>query len=467
MNNFSKYNLQPSIQKALDHLQYNEATTVQQLCIPMLSQNKNIIAKSPTGSGKTAAYAIPILNNITWEENKPQALVIAPSRELAVQIAKDFNLIGRYKRTKAQPIFGKMPIKDQITILKQKNHIVVATPGRLMDLIKREAIDLTKLKYLIIDEADELLKHDFFSQMNYILEQIPKNITTGLFSATLDENTLELGKTISPNHEILDVAKEDSLKIQQHTLELKEEEKEKTLIKLLTSNESRALIFTMTKIRADKVNQLLNDNNINSTLIHSDLTQKERLKNLQNFRDNKYQTLVTTDLAARGLDIDQLPLVINYDLPNNPQNYTHRIGRTGRNQNSGLAINFVSPKQENYLRKIEEYLGLTLKLGELPTNEEIQITTNTQNKTLTKGSEVGTDIVKLYIQGGKKQKLRAFDIVGTLTSIENIDGNDIGIIEIKNNESYVEILNKKGDYALEELREKNIKGRKRKVHIAR
>lgn len=466
MNKFSKYKLDSSIEKALTQLNYKEPTTVQELCIPMLLDNKNVIVKSPTGSGKTAAFAIPIINCLTWEENKPQALVIAPSRELAQQIAKDFNLIGRYKRIKAQSIFGKMPIKDQIAILKQKNHIVVATPGRLMDLIEREALDLSKLKYLIIDEADELLKHDFYNQMSYILDRLPKTITTAMFTATLDQNTLKLAHTIAPNYTIIDAAKEDTLKIKQYTIMLTENQKEEALIKLLTLNAPRSIIFTITKVRANKITAMLNKKGIKATLIHSDLTQKERLQNLQDFRQNKYQALVTTDLAARGLDIEKLPLVINYDLPTNPQNYTHRIGRTGRNNNLGIAITFVSPNQETYLKRIEEYIGIKLELNGFPPIDEIIATTKSQEQNMPKGIGVGNDITKLYIQGGKKQKLRAFDIVGTLSSIENIDGSDIGIIEIKETESFVEILNHKGNYALEQLREKTIKGRKRKIHIA-
>ncbi|MGL5440076.1 MAG: DEAD/DEAH box helicase [Filifactoraceae bacterium] len=467
MKDFNEYVLDNSIQKALLQLNYKELTPVQEKCIPQILKGENLIVKSPTGTGKTAAFAIPITHNILWEENKPQALIIVPSRELSIQIAHDFKLIGRYKRLKALSIFGKMPIKEQILALKQKNHIIISTPGRLMDLIKRSAIDLSKLKYLVIDEADELLKHDFLNQMNFILSKLPETLVTTLFTATLDQNTLELGKIITPNHKIIDVTKDVSLEIKQYTIKLKEEEKAPSLVKILKTSNLRAIVFTMTKIRADNINELLLNNHINSTCIHSNLEQKQRLKNLQSFRDKTTQVLVTTDLSSRGLDIDNLPLVINYDLPNNPQNYTHRIGRTGRNKNQGIAINFLSPKQEIYLKRIQEYTDTQFNIGELPLKCDFDSLETTSTISKIKGDKVGTDITKLFIQGGKKHKLRAFDIVGSLTSINNILGEDIGIIEIKENESYVEILNSKGLYALEHLREKNIKGRKRKVHIAK
>ncbi|MFI3171167.1 MAG: DEAD/DEAH box helicase [Eubacteriales bacterium] len=469
MNYFNELPLSPSIQRALQELGYVTMTPIQQLAIPLMLEGTSIIAKAETGSGKTAAYSIPMIEQIDWLENKPQGLVIAPNRELAIQIAEDINHIGRYKRIKALPIYGRASIKEQTLALKQKNHIISGTPGRLMDLIEKGVLNLDKLRFLIIDEADELLQEEFLSQLELVFQNLPTNCIISLFSATISEQVERISHLHDTAFTFIDATMLDTLQIQEFTYHSIDTRKPQDLLSLLALHPNQGgIIFTGTKIVSEKVCKVLRRANISASFIHADLEQRKRIQHMNEFKTGKYLFLVATDLSARGIDVDGIDLVINYDLPTTPANYTHRIGRIGRNGRSGTAINLVTPEQMVYLKRIENLTEKDLTPIDIPTSYETP--TNTQSPVISrskKGSNVGTDITRLYINGGKRKKLRAADIVGTLCSIHSITPDDIGIIEIKENETYVELLNGKGNLALTELREKTIKGRKYKVHIAK
>ncbi len=471
MKQFSTLSLCPEIHRALVELQYQSMTPVQELTISPLLAGHSLIVKAETGSGKTAAYGIPLLEHLTWLENKPQALIIAPNRELVIQIAEDLNQIGRYKRMKALPIYGRASIKDQQLALKQKNHIITATPGRLMDLLSRQSITLEKLKYLILDEADELLREEFMKQLVSVFEQIPSSCTIGLYSATLNEQIAHIPQLHHATFTTIDATNLVQLQIQEETYEVSEKEKLSALQTLLSFHPNQGgIIFTNTKTSAEKIYHYLSKLDMSVAYMHADLEQRYRIRNMNAFKCGFYRYLVTTDLNARGIDVDGIDLVINYDLPTTPANYTHRIGRIGRNGRRGIALNLLAPQQQPYLQRIEKLIGRPLPLSQLPTTKDTQNTTSSVKELVKrekKGTFVGTDITKLYINGGKRKKLRAADIVGTICSIPTLSPEDIGIIEIKENETYVEILNNKADIALLGLRERNIKGRKYKVHIAK
>ncbi len=479
MNYFKELSLSSDLMRSLEELDYLNLTPIQSATIPLLLSGKNLIAKAATGSGKTAAYSIPIIESVKWIENKPQALIIAPNRELALQISEDITQIGRYKRIKALPIYGRASIKEQVLALKQKNHIVVATPGRLMDLIEKDAISLSELRYLVLDEADELLRVEFMQQLKTMFTNLPKSCHIALFSATMTNQVNEIKQFRNLDFEYVDATSLDTLQIKEFNYKVLEQKKLQALVSIITTHSNHGgIIFTNTKAMAEKVCKKLKQANISAVFLHADLEQRKRIQNMNEFKVGNFLFLVATDISSRGIDVDGIDLVINFDLPTTSANYTHRIGRIGRNGREGLAINLVADEQLIYLKRIERYVNRTFTLDVIDTpsvNSFLLLTSadssNTPNKKNIKrekkGGRVGTDITKLYINGGKRKKLRAADIVGTLCSIPSITPEDIGIIEIKDNETYVEILNGKSDLALKELKSKTIKNRTYKVHIAR
>lgn len=469
MNTFKDFSLSPDLLRSLDSLSFIKPTSIQTDVIPLLLDSKNIIAKAHTGSGKTGAFGIPIIENLDWMENQPQALIIAPNRELVLQIAQDLTLMGRYKRIKALPIYGRDSIKAQCLALKQKNHIVVATPGRLMDLIERGFITLDKLKYLILDEGDELLRPEFMKQLTSTFTLLPKNCCVSLFSATINDDIKSLQSFISNEFQFIDTSESIAPDIHESFYQVNEEDKFSFLRSTLNTLEnSGGIIFVSTKGKTNKLHKKLNANGFSAALIHSELNQRDRIKNMNAFKDGTFTYLVATDLSARGIDVLGINLVINYDLPVDLSNYTHRIGRIGRNGVSGRAISFVSTEQESLIPKLESKLGRPCNWVTAPLKPvAVSSSTSSLIERTVKGSNTGSDITKLYINGGKRKNLRATDIVGAICSIHTLTPQDIGIIEIKENETYVEIMNNKFNVVLQGLRETTIKGRLFKVHKAK
>lgn len=472
MNTFNELHISPELLKSLDALEFHKPTPVQSQVIPSLLAGNNLITKAMTGSGKTGAFGIPIIENVDWIENHPQGLIIAPNRELVLQIAQDLNLMGRYKRIKALPIFGRDSIKAQTLALKQKNHIVVATPGRLMDLIERGAVKLDKLKYLILDEADELLRPEFMRQLVSTFDSLPSGCSISLFSATVSDNINSIRELADYNFHYIDSTEGEKPEIAETFYEIEEVEKSRLLYRLLDTFPNKGgIIFVSTKIKAEKLQNKLNKLSYSSTVIHSELQQRIRIRNMNDFKNGSYTYLVATDLSARGIDVDGIDLVINYDLPVDISNYTHRIGRIGRNGNKGTALNFVSPEQKSLVKKIQNKIQREITWGDtdfdLSSNSSTRDCGMVKQHRKIKGENTSPDICKLYINGGKRKKLRAGDIVGAICSIDSLSPDDIGVIEIKENETYVEILNYKARLVIEQLRERNIKGRKYKVHKAK
>lgn len=472
MHTFKELHISKELLKSLEALNFSTPTPVQHAVIPHLLDGRNLITKSMTGSGKTGAFGIPIIENVDWIENHPQGLIIAPNRELVLQIAQDINLMGRYKRIKALPIFGRDSIKAQTLALKQKNHIVVATPGRLMDLIERGSMKLDKLKYLILDEADELLRPEFMKQLVSTFDSLPGTCSISLFSATVNENIDAIQALSAYDFHYIDASTDDRPQIQETFYAIDESEKFQFLMRLLDTLPNKGgIIFASTKVKTEKLQKKLSSKSYSSTVIHSELEQRVRIRNMNQFKDGTYTYLVATDLSARGIDVDGIDLVINYDLPVDASNYTHRIGRIGRNGNTGTAINLVAPEQNSIIPKIERKIHRDIVWGDTSFDMLSKIST-TSSSTMpqtrkVKGADSSPDICKLYINGGKRKKLRAGDIVGAICSIDSLTSDDIGVIEIKENETYVEILNYKYKLVIAELRDRNIKGRKYKVHKAK
>ncbi|MGX5540490.1 ATP-dependent RNA helicase DbpA [Bacillus wiedmannii] len=474
---FSNYALSKEVRRALTGLGYEHPTEVQGEVIPVALQKKDLVVKSQTGSGKTASFGIPLCEMVEWEENKPQALVLTPTRELAVQVKEDITNIGRFKRIKAAAIYGKSPFARQKLELKQKTHIVVGTPGRVLDHIEKGTLSLDRLKYLVIDEADEMLNMGFIDQVEAIIEELPKKRMTMLFSATLPEDVEKLSRTYmnAPTHIEIKAAGITTDKIEHRLFEVREEEK-LSLLKDVTTieNPDSCIIFCRTQENVDHVYRQLKRVNYPCDKIHGGMVQEDRFEVMDDFRKGKFRYLVATDVAARGIDIDNITHVINYDIPLEKESYVHRTGRTGRAGNNGKAITFITPYENRFLEEIEEYIGFEIPKELAPSKEEVIKGKAVFEEKIyakpiikkDKNADINKGIMKLYFNGGKKKKIRAVDFVGTIAKIQGVSAEDIGIITIQDNVSYVEILNGKGPLVLKVMKNTTIKGKQLKVHEA-
>ena len=475
--NFEDYNLSDEISRALAVLKYESPTEVQEQVIPLALQNKDLVVKSQTGSGKTASFGIPICDMIEWEEKLPQALILTPTRELAVQVREDITNIGRFKRIKSMAVYGKEPFSKQKEELKQKTHVVVGTPGRVIDHIERGTLALDQIKYLIIDEADEMLNMGFIDAVESIIEELPSDRVTMVFSATLPKDVENLCHKYMENPINIEI---ESTGITTDTIEhmlIEVSEADKiSLLKDITvvENPDSCMIFCRTKENVDTVFAELEDANYSCERLHGGLEQEDRFAVMNGFKMGNFRYLVATDVAARGIDVDSVSIVINYDVPMEKESYVHRTGRTGRAGNKGKAITLATPYEGKFIKAIERYIGFEIPVAEAPSQQEVargkaafeekisgrRVVKN--NKT----ARINQDIMKLHFSGGKKKKIRAVDFVGTIAKIPGVTADDIGIITIQDTMSYVDILNGKGSLVIQAMENATIKGKKLKVSKA-
>lgn len=474
---FETYQLSEEIVRALESLEYEQPTDVQSKVIPGVLDQKDLIVKSQTGSGKTAAFGIPICDAIDWNENKPQALVLTPTRELAVQVKDDLTNIGRFKRIKATAIYGKESFKQQATELKQKSHVVVGTPGRVLDHMNRGTMALDRIAYLVIDEADHMLSMGFIEQVEAIIKELPKDRVTLLFSATLPEDIEKLCRRHMKDPIRIEIKATGITTdtIQHSVIEVREADKFDLLRDLTTvENPDSCIIFCRTQEQVNKVHKQLADLDYPTAKIHGGMEQEDRFEVMNEFKRGEFRYLVATDVAARGIDIDNITHIINYDFPMEKESYVHRTGRTARAGKEGRAISFVTPHEDKWLAEVQAYIGFDIPRMDAPTNDEIAskrtafiVKSNRQpSPKKVKNEQLNKEIMKLYFNGGKKKKLRAVDFVGTIARIEGVTADDIGIITIQDLVTYVEILNGKGSLVLQTMKETTIKGKLLKVYIA-
>ncbi|MCC3358509.1 DEAD/DEAH box helicase [Bacillus sp. REN16] len=476
MNGFEQFKLNDEIVKALTGLGYKAPTEIQAKVIPIALMKKDIVGKSQTGSGKTAAFAIPICELVEWEENKPQALILTPTRELAAQVKDDVINIGRFKRIKATAIYGKQSYERQKLELKQKTHVVVGTPGRVLDHLQKGTLHVENLKFLVIDEADEMLNMGFIEQVEAIIKALPENRVTMLFSATLPEDieNLSVQYMKSPVHiDVENITKSNIHHFLIHT----EEEDKLSLLKDVTmvENPDSCIIFCRTQQGVDELYRKLEKANYSCDKLHGNMIQEDRFAVMDDFKKGKFRYLVATDIAARGIDVENISLVISFDVPQDKERYVHRIGRTGRAGKTGKAITFATSNEENIVKEIEEYIGEKISRIEPPSSAEVARAKSAFAEKMNskprlkhdKTEKINKDIVKLYFNGGKKKKLRVVDFVGTIAKIPGVTAEDIGIITIQENATYVDILNGKGQVVLAAMKHTTIKGKQLKVHIAR
>ena len=472
---FKDYKLSDEILKSLEMLNFKSPTEVQSKVIPVALENRDILVKSQTGSGKTATFGIPLCEMVDWDENKPQALVLAPTRELAIQVKDDIFNMGRFKRIKTCALYGKSSFVAQEKELKQKTHIVVGTPGRTIDHIKEGTFVTDNIKYLVIDEADEMLSLGFISQIEEIISYLPQNRVTMLFSATLPEDIDDLSKKYLKNPTKIEIEAKTLTVDRIEQIAYKVEENAKlNLLKDVTvvENADSCVIFANTQKKVEMIYNELTALNYPCDKIHGGMEQDDRIKVMSNFRKGYFRYLIATDVAARGIDIDDITHVINFDIPVLRENYVHRIGRTGRAGKEGRAITFVTKADDRRVAEINSYTGRELVIRqEKPSRKSVKRLKGEFERKLNekrvvkidKSSNLSNEIIKLHINAGKKTKMRPVDIVGTLCSIEGVEACDIGVINVQDISTFVEVLNNKGDMVLKALQSKNIKGRPRKV----
>jgi ATP-dependent RNA helicase DeaD len=476
-SSFKDYQLSEEIVRALDSLGYEHPTDVQNQVIPIALEKQDLAVKSQTGSGKTAAFGIPICEKLDWGENKPQALILTPTRELADQVKEDITNIGRFKRIKATAVYGKQPFAKQTAELKQKSHVVVGTPGRVLDHIEKGTLDLGRLKYLVIDEADEMLNMGFIDQVEAIIHETPKDRMTMLFSATLPKDVEKLCHQYMKNPIDIEVhATEKTTDQIDHSLFIVREDDKFNLLQDVTimENPDSCLIFCRTKEQVDNIFKQLDHLGYTCDRIHGGMEQADRFHVMNEFKRGKFRYLVATDVAARGIHIENITHVINYDVPLEKESYVHRTGRTGRAGKTGKAITFVTPYEDKFLEDIERYIGFEINRRDIPSKEEVTHRKAAFEKKMnakptikkSKSEQLNKGILKLYFNGGKKKKIRAVDFVGTIAKIEGVTAEDIGIITIQDNVSYVDILNGKGQLVINAMKNTTIKGKLLQVNQA-
>lgn len=368
---FKELNLSLSILEAIEKQGYIEPTPIQEKAIPSLLEGRDLLGCAQTGTGKTAAFGLPILERLLVscagedEKSKIKALVLAPTRELAIQIGEDFEAYGQYTDLKVGVVFGGVTPKRHIKVLKREPNILVATPGRLLDLANQGHADLSHVEIFVLDEADRMLELGMIKDVRAIISKLPKKRQNMFFSATIPREVTKLINGILNNPVTVKIENNDGekIEIEQQVYHVEPPDKVALLAELLEDKSYESvLVFTRTKRKADRVSKALNKRNIVSKAIHGDKNQSERLKALGRFKNKEMRVLVATDIAARGIDIDKLTHVINLDMPNVPETYVHRIGRTGRAGTQGTAISFCSEEEMIFLADIEKLMGKSINV---------------------------------------------------------------------------------------------------------
>ncbi len=450
---FRSLPLSPALLEVVEVLGYSQLTPIQAASIPLLLQGKDLIGQSQTGSGKTLAFALPILQRLSLEERAIGALVLCPTRELSAQVARELRKLGRnVPGLQVLVVAGGEPLRPQAQALERGVHIVVGTPGRVLDHLGRGTLDLRSAKTVVLDEADRMLDMGFADDMKVILDALPRTRQTVFFSATFPATIDALSKTYQrdPERVTIEAAKQEGADVRQLLLEVEPEHKHRALRWALRNYPyEAALIFANLKTTVAELEQSLAKEQVSVAAIHGDLEQHERDRVMAKYRNGSTRILVATDVAARGIDVANLELVINYDLPVQPEVYVHRIGRTGRAGKSGIALSFAGPREKPKVKSIEAHIKGVL--------ERVAMGSVAEENAVTQAAKMDT----LKIAGGRKQKMRPGDILGALTGeAGGLAGSDIGKIEIHDNFAYVAVASHVSRRAQQSLSQGKIKGKR-------
>lgn len=456
---FDTIQLKPELLATLNSLDFTSMTEIQAQSLPTIIEGKDVIGQAKTGSGKTAAFSLGILQNLDVKRFRVQALVLCPTRELADQVAKEIRTLARgIHNIKVLTLCGGTPMSPQISSLEHGAHILVGTPGRIEDHLNKDRIDLSELNTLVLDEADRMLEMGFQSAMDAVIEAAPKERQTLLFSATFESNVEKVANRFLRNPIKVKVeSNHEASSINQAFYEIadNEERLEATELLLMKHQAKSAVVFCNTKKETQLVADDLYDLGFDVAALHGDLEQRDRDQVLSQFSNGSRTVLVATDVAARGLDIKDLELVINYQLAHDTEVHIHRIGRTGRAGQKGLAASLVGPNDGYKIGLIEDYLDRTISYSDLPNDSVLQ------------NPVVKAEMRTIRINGGKKQKIRPGDILGALTSNDGITGDDIGKINMFSMYSYVAVNKSVAKKAAKQLEEGKLKGKKFRAWLLR
>ncbi|MDD3111651.1 MAG: DEAD/DEAH box helicase [Methanofollis liminatans] len=511
---FSDFPISPEILRAIEDMGFEEPTPIQVLAIPPILKGQDITGQAQTGTGKTAAFGIPAIEVVDPNSQSTQVIVLSPTRELAIQTAEEFGRLGKYRgRISVLPVYGGQPIERQFRALRQGVQIVVGTPGRVLDHLDRGTLSLSDVRMVILDEADQMLDMGFLEDIEKILSDTPAGRQTVLFSATLPKPILEISGRFQKNPVFIKVPHKQLTvpQIEQSYLEVRRGDKLEILSRILDIYDpALALVFCNTKMAVDEVTSQLQARGYFAEGLHGDMKQVQRDRVMAKFRSGNIDVLIATDVAARGIDVDDVDTVINYDVPQDVEYYVHRIGRTARAGRSGRAVTFVGPKEIYKLRTIQKYAKITIGRIPLPTADDVA---ETKTKNLAKkvkqtieeggleryieaaerlmveeytsldiaaallklqldtgaepervpaiqmgdtGAEPG--MVRFYIDIGRKQQIRPKDIVGAVAGETGIPGRAIGAINIRETCSFVDIPENMAVQVLEGMKGKTIRG---------
>lgn len=451
---FSSLQLQQNLIDNLATLNYKNMTPIQAQSLPEILSGKDVIGQAKTGSGKTAAFGLGILQQLDVKRFRIQSLVLCPTRELADQVAQDIRKLGRaIHNIKVLTLCGGMPFGPQKGSLEHGAHIIVGTPGRIEDHLNRRTLALNDVNVLVLDEADRMLEMGFQESLDNIIKRIPKPHQTLLFSATFPKQIQKISNRIMQRPMMVKIKETHSnATIQQHFYKISSEDERLTALHLLLLhfNPESAIIFCNTKIATQTVQDDLGNSGFSVLALNGDLEQRDREKTLAQFSNKSIAVLAATDVAARGLDIDAIEMVINFDIAHDPEIHLHRIGRTGRAGNTGIACSLYNDKEAHKLALLE---GLEGEVDPILDSEALPSATVLDNPPLQ------ASMMTLLIDGGKKQKLRPGDILGALTSKNGITGKQVGKIQIFDQWAYVAVNKKVVKTALNTLNQGKLKGR--------
>jgi ATP-dependent RNA helicase DeaD len=372
---FKDLNLSKNIERAVEDMGFEEPTPIQSQSIPYLMEGKDVIGQAQTGTGKTAAFGIPALEMLDVKSKKVQVVVLCPTRELANQVAEEMSNLAKYQNTKMLPVYGGQPIDRQIKALRRGVHIVIGTPGRVLDHIQRKTLKLDGVKMLVLDEADEMLDMGFREDIEFILSRVPAQKQTVLFSATMPQPIIKLTKKYQQNPQMVKtVHKELTVpQIEQFYFEVKSNAKTEVLCRLIDIyNFKSSLVFCNTKKNVDKQVETLKARGYLVDGLHGDMRQAQRERVMSNFRKGEIETLVATDVAARGIDVENIEAVFNYDIPQDEESYVHRIGRTGRAGKEGVAITFASGKDIRKIKNIQKHTKAKITRKNVPSQSDVE-----------------------------------------------------------------------------------------------
>ena len=513
---FEEMELMPEIQRAVRHMGFEEASPIQAKAIPAMMSGRDIIGQAQTGTGKTSAFVIPLLQKIDPKNKKLQAVVLCPTRELAIQVADELRELAKFLHgIKILPVYGGQDIVKQIRSLKSGTQLIIGTPGRVMDHMRRKTIKMQQVHTIVLDEADEMLNMGFREDIETILEGVPEERQTVLFSATMPKPILEITKKFQKDAELIKVTKKELTvpNIEQYYYEVRPKNKEEVLCRLLDLYSPRlSVVFCNTKKQVDILVNALIGRGYFAAGLHGDMKQSQRDRVMQHFRNGKTEILVATDVAARGIDVDDIEAVFNYDLPQDDEYYVHRIGRTGRAGREGRAFTFASGRELYKLKEIQRYCKTKIYAQKVPSLNEVtnikidnifqKIDSVIENENLslmldaisekvdvsdytsmdvaaallkmymgmtqedTEEEKVdfgntGSDepgMVRLFINIGKKHRVRPGDILGAIAGESGMPGKLIGSIDMFDKYTFVDVPSEYAKEVLKAMKTAKIKG---------